>query len=179
MSRGKRAGVDYGRSLVETSFDQLRPLPILASRRTHEHAHHHEEEERRHEGNDGRENHIRRGALRSPRLYAENDSSAAKPEAYEWKKESREWGEFGGSVRDTNDPEAGRHNGDAQEEPICLACSLRGRPGDRFELHSKWALRSMHRSPTDEPPNVKHQRARATASRGIDELSLRALRCMR
>jgi hypothetical protein len=28
-------------------------------------------------------------------------------------------------------------------------------------------------------PNVKHQRARATASRGIDELSLRALRCMR
>ena len=27
--------------------------------------------------------------------------------------------------------------------------------------------------------NVKHQRARATASRGKDELSLRALRCMR
>ena len=29
------------------------------------------------------------------------------------------------------------------------------------------------------PPNVKHQRARATASRVKDELSLRALRCMR
>ena len=28
-------------------------------------------------------------------------------------------------------------------------------------------------------PNVKHQRARATASRAKDELSLRALRCMR
>jgi len=28
-------------------------------------------------------------------------------------------------------------------------------------------------------PNVKHQRARATASRVKDELSLRALRCMR
>ena len=28
-------------------------------------------------------------------------------------------------------------------------------------------------------PNVKHQRARATASRVTDELSLRALRCMR
>jgi len=28
-------------------------------------------------------------------------------------------------------------------------------------------------------PNVKHQRARATASRVNDELSLRALRCMR
>jgi hypothetical protein len=28
-------------------------------------------------------------------------------------------------------------------------------------------------------PNVKHQRARATASRGKDDLSLRALRCMR
>ena len=29
------------------------------------------------------------------------------------------------------------------------------------------------------PPNVKHQRARATASRVKDEVSLRALRCMR
>jgi hypothetical protein len=29
------------------------------------------------------------------------------------------------------------------------------------------------------PPNVKHQRARAEVSRGKDELSLRALRCMR
>ena len=28
-------------------------------------------------------------------------------------------------------------------------------------------------------PNVKHQRARATVSRVKDELSLRALRCMR
>ena len=28
-------------------------------------------------------------------------------------------------------------------------------------------------------PNVKHQRARATESRAKDELSLRALRCMR
>ena len=28
-------------------------------------------------------------------------------------------------------------------------------------------------------PNVKHQRARATASRVKDELSVRALRCMR
>jgi hypothetical protein len=30
-----------------------------------------------------------------------------------------------------------------------------------------------------EEPNVKHQRARATVSRVKDELSLRALRCMR
>ena len=30
-----------------------------------------------------------------------------------------------------------------------------------------------------ERPNVKHQRARATASRAKDELTLRALRCMR
>jgi len=29
------------------------------------------------------------------------------------------------------------------------------------------------------PPNVKHQRARTTASRVKDELSLCALRCMR
>jgi hypothetical protein len=28
-------------------------------------------------------------------------------------------------------------------------------------------------------PNVKHQRARATAARVKDELSLRAIRCMR
>ena len=39
--------------------------------------------------------------------------------------------------------------------------------------HSFWDRRAS------ESPNVKHQRARATASRGKDELSLRALRCMR
>jgi hypothetical protein len=33
--------------------------------------------------------------------------------------------------------------------------------------------------PRVQPSNVKHQRARATASRGIEAISLRALRCMR
>ena len=42
----------------------------------------------------------------------------------------------------------------------------------RKERPRLWINR--HRS-----PNVKHQRARATASRVKDELSLRALRCMR
>ncbi len=38
---------------------------------------------------------------------------------------------------------------------------------------------SFRNSGTLMTPNVKHQRARATASRAKDELSLRALRCMR
>ena len=38
---------------------------------------------------------------------------------------------------------------------------------------------TQHRCRTPDSPNVKHQRARATASRAKDELSVRALRCMR
>jgi hypothetical protein len=73
------------------------------------------------------------------------------------------------------------------------AANLRKVPDDGGkELRVKNASRNVHASLTPTayredrvivarrmPPNVKHQRARATASRVKDELSLRALRCMR
>ena len=48
-----------------------------------------------------------------------------------------------------------------------------------FEPTTQERLREPTASKVLLPPNVKHQRARAEVSRVKDELSLRALRCMR